>query len=97
MKRTTAKRRADPKAAEIRITRGSNNLFADLGFPDAEERQTRLWLAYTINQALDARSLTQAASAALLGVTQPKVSALRHKPVIPNHEIGAQDTDLRHS
>jgi hypothetical protein len=29
-----------PKARDI--SRGSGNLFADLGFPDAEERQTKL-------------------------------------------------------
>jgi len=77
MRRVTAKRRANAKMRETGITRGSDNLFADLGFPDAEERQTRLWLAYSINQALAGRGLTQAASAALLGITQPKVSALQ--------------------
>ena len=60
------------------ITRGSGNVFADLGFADAEERQTKLRLAYVLNAIMDARRLTQAAAAARLGLNQPKVSALRN-------------------
>lgn len=58
------------------ITRGSGNVFADLGFADAEERQTKVRLAVEINSILERRRITQAAAAALLGITQPKVSAL---------------------
>ena len=61
-----------------RVTRGSGNVFADLGFPDAVERQVKLRLAYALNQVLDGRQLSQADAAKALGVTQPKVSALRH-------------------
>jgi hypothetical protein len=32
------------------VTRGTENVFADLGFPDAAERQVRLRLAYALNQ-----------------------------------------------
>jgi predicted XRE-type DNA-binding protein len=60
------------------ITRGSGNVFADLGFPDAEERQTKLRLAFALNTVIEARRLTQAAAAARLGLNQPKVSALRN-------------------
>lgn len=60
------------------IIRGSVNVFADLGFPDAEERQTKLRLAYALNGIMDARRLTQTAAAARLGLNQPKVSALRN-------------------
>ena len=48
------------------------------GFPDAAERQAKLRLAYALNQVLEARKLSQADAAKVLGVTQPKVSALRH-------------------
>ena len=58
------------------ITRGSGNVFADPGHPDAEERQTKLRLAHALNQILARRRLTQAAAAERLGVNQPKVSAL---------------------
>src|SRR3954447_7454601 len=61
-----------------RVTRGSGNVFADRGFPDAAEHQAKLRLAYTLNQVLDGRKLSQADAAKVLGVTQPKVSALRH-------------------
>ena len=59
------------------VTRGTGNVFADLGFPDAAERQARLRLAYDLNQGLEARNLSQAAAAEALGVTQPSLSALR--------------------
>ncbi len=45
------------------ITRGTGNVFADLGFPDAAERQARLRLAYALNQLLDGRKLSQAEAA----------------------------------
>jgi predicted XRE-type DNA-binding protein len=58
------------------ITRGTGNVFADLGYADAEERQTKLRLAHAINDVIGRRRLTQAAAAEKLGVNQPKVSAL---------------------
>ena len=33
------------------VTRGTGNVFADLGFPDAAERQAKLRLAYTLGNA----------------------------------------------
>ena len=65
-----------------RITRGSRNVFADLGFPDAAERQARLLLAYALNRVLDDRKLAQANAAKMLGLTQPKVSALRYYKLV---------------
>ena len=59
-----------------KVIRGSTNVFADLGYADAEERQTKLRLAYTLNLLLAEKQLTQAAAADLLAVNQPKVSAL---------------------
>ena len=64
------------KADEGTITRGTGNVFADLGYADAEERQTKLRLAFTINDVIARRRLTQAAAAEKLGINQPKVSAL---------------------
>ena len=64
--------------ADETITRGTGNVFADLGFPDAEERQTKLRLAYTINDVIARRRLTQVVAAERLGINQPKVSALAH-------------------
>lgn len=58
------------------ITRGTCNVFADLGYVDADERQTKLRLAHAINSVIARRRLTQAAAAERLHVNQPKVSAL---------------------
>ncbi len=63
---------------EPRIVRGSGNVFTDLNFPDAEERQTKLRLALALNTVIDTQKLTQEAAAARLGLNQPKVSALRN-------------------
>ena len=61
-----------------RIVPSSGNVFADLGLPDAVELDTKSRLVVAINQALEARKLTQASAAALLGINQPKVSALKN-------------------
>ena len=48
--------------------RGTGNVFADLGYADAEERQTKLRLAYAINDVIARKRLTQAAAAEKLGI-----------------------------
>lgn len=56
----------------------SGNVFADLGF-DPEEAQNlklRADLMIELTKVIEARDLTQAAAARLLGVTQPRVSDL---------------------
>src|SRR6187399_2783692 len=73
---TTMPKQKDNRSESI--TRGSKNVFADLGYSDAVERQAKLRLAYALNQVLDGRKLSQADAAKVLGVTQPKISALRH-------------------
>ena len=54
----------------------SGNVFADLGFPDADGMLAKADLAIKIADILRKRRLTQVQAAALLGVDQPKVSAL---------------------
>jgi len=58
------------------ITRGTGNVFADLGLPDAGDRQTKTRLAMALNDIIRARRLRQIETAKLLGIPQPKVSAL---------------------
>jgi predicted XRE-type DNA-binding protein len=58
------------------VIRGTGNVFADLDSSAAAERQVKLRLAYALNQVLDERKLSQGDAAKVLGVTQPKVSAL---------------------
>ena len=60
------------------ITRGTTNVFADLGYADAAERQIKTRLALAVNELLKARKLRQREIAILLGVPQPKVSALKN-------------------
>ena len=58
------------------ITRGTGNVFADHGLPDPSERQTKTRLAMAINRIIKDQHLKQVDAARLLGVPQPKVSAL---------------------
>lgn len=58
------------------IVRSSGNVFADLGFRDADERQTKVRLAVAINDVLQRRRLSQGEAARQLGINQPKISAL---------------------
>ncbi len=58
------------------ITRGTTNVFADLDLPDAVERQSKTRLAHAINKMLNKCKLTQHETAELLGIPQPKVSAI---------------------
>jgi predicted XRE-type DNA-binding protein len=62
--------------------RSSGNVFADLGFRDSDQELLKAKLTLQIYRLLNARKLTQADAARLLGTTQPQVSALmRCKPV----------------
>ncbi len=70
--------RTESAPSDETITYGTGNVFADLGFPDAEERQTKLRLAYTINKIVASKRMSQSAAAARVGVSQPKISALAH-------------------
>jgi len=60
------------------ITHGSTNVFADLGYADSAERQTKTRLALAVNELLKNRKLKQREIAALLIIPQPKVSALKN-------------------
>ena len=58
------------------IVRSSGNVFADLGLRDAREKQTKVRLAVAIRRIVQERRLSQTAAARLLGINQPKISAL---------------------
>ena len=57
---------------------GTDNVLADLGFADAAELSAKTVLAKKINDIVANRGLTQVGTAALLGMPQPKVSAIRN-------------------
>jgi len=61
-----------------KIRRSSGNVFHDLGFSkdEAAHLKVRSALMIQIRKVLKARGLTQAAAAALFGVSQPRISDL---------------------
>lgn len=61
---------------EITFTESSGNVFADLSFPDPENALARAKLAAEISAAIVDQGLSQTEAAGVLGLTQPKVSAL---------------------
>jgi len=62
----------------IPVTPSSGNVFADLGFPNPEEELLKADLVREIIRAMQQRRLSQAQTAAILGVSQPTVSNLVH-------------------
>ena len=60
----------------VKIEEGSTNVYADLGYTDAEEMQRKALLAAEIARAIKARHLTQDAAAELLGIDQAKISKI---------------------
>ncbi len=61
---------------DIKVTTSSGNVFADLGLPDSEELLIKAQLAQKINAYITANKMTQESAAKLLGIDQPKISAL---------------------
>jgi predicted XRE-type DNA-binding protein len=61
---------------EIEWEASSGNVFADLGIENPEEELTKAKLVWEIEQIIKKKKLTQVAAAKLMGINQPKVSAL---------------------
>ncbi len=64
------------KTPDSSITRGTKNVFADLGFPDAETHLLKAELVTRIQGVIAAQKLTQTAAAKRMGFSQPDVSRL---------------------
>jgi predicted XRE-type DNA-binding protein len=62
--------------SNITISEGSENVFADLGFPNAEEHQTKASLVMQMLIIIEREGLTQVQVAEKLGIDQPKVSKM---------------------
>jgi predicted XRE-type DNA-binding protein len=60
----------------IEIERGTTNVYADLGLPDAEFMLVKAKLASKIGEILDARGWTQQYAGQVLGIPQPKLSKM---------------------
>lgn len=70
-----ATRRAS-RTGETKIERGSGNVYADLGRPDADAQLLKAELVSRIDEIIRQGRLTQVQAAELLGLSQPDVSRL---------------------
>ncbi len=71
---------------EIELVRGSGNIYKDLGFPDADVRQTKVLLASKIIGILDERELSTRQAEGLTGVSHSEFSRIR-KPDLKRFTI----------
>ena len=75
VKGEVAKRKKKTGGSE-EVEVGSGNVFADLGFQDAEEMLLKAKLATRIAELIEKKGLTQAQIAERIALDQPKVSRL---------------------
>lgn len=61
----------------IEHSEGTDNVLLDLGFENAEELSAKTALALKLNALIDRRSLSRIETAAITGMTLPKVSQVR--------------------
>ncbi|RCJ28176.1 XRE family transcriptional regulator [Nostoc sp. ATCC 43529] len=61
---------------EIKVQASSGNVFADLGLENSDELLMKAELARKISSIITKQQMTQAQAAEVLGIDQPKVSAL---------------------
>jgi predicted XRE-type DNA-binding protein len=63
-------------AKAVKITRGSGNIFSDLGLPDADAHMLKARVVIFIKALIEQRQLSQTEAAKLMGLAQPDVSKL---------------------
>lgn len=64
------------KTEDIEYTVSSGNVYADFGYPNPEEAQTKAELAMAITAIIKEKKLNQQQAAELIGIDQPKVSKI---------------------
>lgn len=62
--------------ADIRFEIGSQSVYADLGYKNYEEMETKSNLVMEISKAIKKKKLTQTQAAEMFGISQPKLSEL---------------------
>lgn len=72
----SGRNRRSQSDAAAKVEAGSGNVFADLGVSNPDLALVKAELVQRIRELITKRKLTQAKAAALLGLDQPKVSAL---------------------
>ncbi|HWD29297.1 MAG TPA: helix-turn-helix transcriptional regulator [Rhizomicrobium sp.] len=65
-------------ARKVKVTVGTENIFADLGFADPQTHLLKAQIVSEIYRLATTEKLTQAQSGARMGITQPEVSRLFH-------------------
>jgi predicted XRE-type DNA-binding protein len=65
-----------PKRENLKQEPSAGNVFADLGLPDASAHLIKAGLVVRIDRIICQRKLTQAAAAQIMGIDQPKISAM---------------------
>lgn len=58
------------------VEKGNTSVYADLGYPDADEMLVKAQLVTKIREIIKARGWTQQEAADVLGMTQPKLSSV---------------------
>ena len=61
---------------KIEFERGGVNVYADLGFPDAEEMLVKAQLTFKIGEIVKARRWSRQKAAEVVGIPQPVLSAM---------------------
>lgn len=72
---------------DTQMTRGSGNVFADLGLDDPKELQLKARLTHLINHIIEGRDWTQQQTADTLGIKQPDVSALARGRKLEHYSV----------
>jgi len=72
-------KKTDPRWNDTTITKGSGNIFLDLGFDEsaASVLMMRTEVMIRIERCIAAKGWTQARAAKELGITQPRVSRMK--------------------
>ncbi len=62
--------------SKVKIEKGSGNIFADLGRPDAETHFLKAQIVAEIYRLTNERKLSQTEAGQLMGISQPEVSRM---------------------
>ena len=73
----------------IEFEAGSTNVYADLGYPNADERLRKAQLATEIGMIIKARRWSQQKAAEVIGMPQPRLSEL-----LRGHFCGIGETKM---
>ena len=64
------------KMQDVEVEKGSGNVYADLGYADADEMLIKAQLVSKIAEIIKRKGFTQTQAAKMLGMPQPKLSNL---------------------